>query len=40
MRMGINKFSASEVIESLSEKDLELIFKIFGERKSKKLQKK
>ena len=41
MRMGINKFSASEVIESLSEKDLELIFKIFGEEKeSKKIAKK
>ena len=42
MRMGINDFSASEVIESLSEKDLELIFKIFGEEKEKvkKLQEK
>ena len=33
MRMGLNDFSAKEVINRLDEKDLEKIFKFFGEEK-------
>jgi len=41
MKMGLNEFSASEVVNRLSEKDLQLIFKYFGEEKdSKKIAKK
>jgi len=36
MRMGINNFSAKEVINSLEEKELENIFKYFGEEKESK----
>ncbi len=36
MRMGINNFSASEVVNTLDQKDLNLIFKIFGEEKDSK----
>jgi len=41
MQMGLNDFSASEVINKLNQRDLELIFKFFGEEKdSKKIAKK
>ena len=41
MRMGINEFSASDVVNKLEQKDLELIFKFFGdEEKSKIISKK
>ena len=41
MRMGINKFTASDVVNKLEQKDLELIFKFFGdEEKSKIISKK
>ena len=45
MKLGLNNFSANEVINKLSQEDLELIFKYFGEDKdsriiSKKLSKK
>ncbi len=33
MKMGINDFSAKEAINQLSEKELEIIFKYFGEEK-------
>ncbi len=36
MRMGLNDFSASEVINNLDSKDLELIFKFFGDEKDSK----
>ena len=36
MQMGINKFSAKEVINKLDVKDLEKIFKFFGEEKDSK----
>ncbi len=36
MRMGINDFSAKEVINKLDAKDLEKIFKFFGEEKEAK----
>ncbi len=36
MRMGLNEFSALEVINNLEQKDLELIFKFFGEEKDSK----
>ena len=36
MRMGMNNFSASETINKLNEKDLEKIFKVFGEEKEAK----
>tara|TARA_B100001123_G_scaffold250820_1_gene279949 strand:+ start:1622 stop:2632 length:1011 start_codon:yes stop_codon:yes gene_type:complete len=40
MKMGINDFSASDVINKLDEKELEQIFKFFGEeRESKKIAK-
>jgi 16S rRNA (cytosine1402-N4)-methyltransferase len=38
MKMGLNDFSASDVINKLDEKELEKIFKFFGEeRESKKI---
>ena len=38
MKMGQNEFSASDVINKLDEKELEKIFKFFGEeRESKKI---
>ena len=38
MKMGLNDFSASDVINKLDEKELEQIFKFFGEeRESKKI---
>ena len=37
MRLGINEFSANEAIHQLSEKNLSLIFKIFGEEKMHKI---
>ena len=37
MRLGLNNFSANEVINKLSQKDLELIFKYFGEDKDSKI---
>jgi len=41
MRMGLNDFSASDVVNKLDQKDLELIFKFFGEEKdSKRIAKK
>ena len=41
MRMGINEFTASDVVNKLEQKDLELIFKFFGdEAKSKIISKK
>ena len=40
MKMGINDFSASDVINKLDEKELEKIFKFFGEEKeSRKIAK-
>ena len=33
MRLGLNDFSANEVINKLGQKDLGLIFKYFGEDK-------
>ena len=36
MKMGINDFSAKEVINNLEEKELEKIFKYFGEEKESK----
>ena len=36
MRMGINSFSAKEVINKLSSKELEKIFKFFGDEKEAK----
>ncbi len=36
MQLGINEFSAKEVINKLNEKDLEKIFKTFGEEKEAK----
>ncbi len=41
MRMGLNEFSASKVVNTLDQKDLEIIFKFFGEEKdSKRIAKK
>ena len=37
MKLGLNSFSADEVINKLGQKDLELIFKYFGEDKDSKL---
>ena len=37
MRLGLNNFSANEMINKLSQKDLELIFKYFGEDKDSKI---
>ena len=37
MKLGLNEFSAHEVINKLDQKDLELIFKYFGEEKDSKL---
>ena len=36
MRLGLNDFSAKEVINNLDLKDLEKIFKYFGEEKESK----
>ena len=40
MKMGYNKISAHDIIKNLSIKDLEQIFKYFGEEKSKLISKK
>ena len=41
MKMGLNTFSAKDVINKLSKKELELIFKFFGEeREAKKISSK
>ena len=37
MRLGLNNFSADDVVNKLSQKDLELIFKYFGEEKDSKI---
>ena len=37
MKLGLNNFSADDVINKLSQKDLELIFKYFGEDKDSKV---
>ena len=37
MKMGINNFSAADVINKLDSKELEKIFKFFGEERSKKI---
>ena len=37
MKLGLNDFSANEVINKLCQKDLELIFKYFGEDKDSKI---
>ena len=37
MKLGLNSFSADDVINKLSQKDLELIFKYFGEDKDSKV---
>ena len=37
MKLGLNSFSADEVINKLNQKDLELIFKYFGEDKDSKI---
>ena len=36
MRMGLNNFSASDVVNNLNQKELELIFRIFGDEKDGK----
>ena len=36
MQMGLNNFSAEDVINKLDEKELERIFKVFGEEKESK----
>ena len=36
MRMGLNKFSAKDVINKLDAKELEKIFRYFGEEKEAK----
>ena len=36
MRMGLNNFSAEDVINKLDEKELEKVFKFFGEEKESK----
>ena len=36
MRMGINDFSAKDVVNKLSAKELEIIFKFFGDEKDSK----
>ena len=36
MKMGYNKISADDIIKNLSAKDLEQIFKYFGEEKNAK----
>ena len=40
MKMGLNDFSAKDVINNLDQKELELIFKYFGEEKLKLISKK
>ena len=37
MRLGLNSFSADDVVNKLSQKDLELIFKYFGEDKDSRI---
>ena len=37
MKLGLNRFSANEVINKLSQEDLELIFKYFGEDKDSRI---
>jgi len=37
MRLGLNNFSCDEVISNISEKNLNKIFKVFGEEKNSKL---
>ncbi len=37
MRLGLNNFSANDVVNKLGQKDLELIFKYFGEDKDSKI---
>ena len=37
MKLGLNTFSADDVVNKLSQKDLELIFKYFGEDKDSKI---
>ena len=37
MKMGLNDFSAKDVINKLDQKELEQIFKYFGEEKIQKL---
>ena len=36
MKLGLNEFSAKEAINKLDQKDLEKIFKYFGEEKEAK----
>ncbi len=36
MQMGLNNYSAEDVINKLNEKELEKIFKFFGEEKESK----
>ena len=33
MRMGINDFSANEIISNMAENNLAKVFKVFGKRK-------
>ena len=37
MRLGLNSFSADDIVNKLSQKDLELIFKYFGEDKDSRI---
>ena len=37
MRLGLNNFSANDVVNKLGQKDLELIFKYFGEDKDSRI---
>ena len=37
MKMGLNDFSAKDAINKLDQKELEQIFKYFGEEKNSKL---
>ena len=37
MKMGLNKFSADDVVNKLGQKELAKIFKVFGEENSSKI---
>ena len=37
MKMGLNKFSAEDVVKNLTAKELEKIFKYYGEEKHSKI---
>ena len=37
MKMGLNKFSAEDIIKNLTAKELEKVFKYYGEEKYSKI---